>query len=39
LIRKIAGSHRYHLTGAGRVIITAILEARSATPAKLRAAA
>lgn len=39
LVRKVAGTHRYHLTERGRTIITAILAARSATPAKLQAAA
>jgi hypothetical protein len=39
LIQKVPKSHRYHLTTRGRTIISAILDANAATPARLRAAA
>jgi hypothetical protein len=35
LIKKITGTHRYHLTKSGRVQITAILTAQNASTAKL----
>jgi hypothetical protein len=39
LIRKVAGTHRYHLTQSGRQIITALLAARQANVDKLMALA
>lgn len=37
LLTKVRGAHRYHVTKTGRELITAILAARAATPAKLAA--
>ena len=39
LISKLAGTHRYHLTQAGRVVITAIRTALRASVRQLTAAA
>ena len=39
LISKLAGTHRYHLTQAGRIVITAILTALRASVRQLTAAA
>ena len=39
LIRKVSGAHRYLLTRKGRQVITAVLAARNANPAKLLDAA
>jgi len=39
LIKKITGTHRYHVTSKGRVIITALLTARAANTRRLLEAA
>jgi hypothetical protein len=39
LIRKVSGTHRYHVTASGRAIITALLAARQADVEKLIALA
>jgi hypothetical protein len=39
LIRKVAGTHRYHVTAKGRQVISALLAARTADIAKLARAA
>ena len=31
LIRKVAGTHRYHLSAQGRIIVTALITARNAS--------
>ena len=35
LIRKVPRTHRYHLTKAGRVIVTALIAARNANTEQL----
>ncbi len=35
LLRKIGGTHRYHLTAQGRIVVTALLAARQANPEQL----
>jgi len=35
LIKKVQGTHRYHLTSEGRTMVTALITARNATPASL----
>lgn len=39
LLQKVAKSHRYRVTEAGRVVITAVLAARNAATEKLVALA
>ena len=36
LIRKVSGTHRYHLSGHGRVIVTTLISARNIGTDKLR---
>jgi hypothetical protein len=36
LIRKVSGTHRYHLSGQGRVIVTTLISARDIGTDKLR---
>jgi hypothetical protein len=35
LIRKVPNTHRYHLTDAGRIAITALITARSVSTQEL----
>lgn len=39
LVKKVGGTHRYQVTASGRVVITALLTARSATTKQLLTAA